>query len=184
MLKALLAFVSATPLSDQGQLDAAQAALTAKEFAAGTDPMRAYRQIYAANRLLRRDVALPTAYELTEAARTSVDAALDVPGATVAVQAEELRDMRTRALSQGGTPNVPEAPRNILSNIMRGRVEDLAGMTLFNQDKTALALEHLRRAVAILPEGTPSWQSALWHLGTALDQSGEKQEALNYYIRV
>lgn len=183
MLKALLAFVNATPLSDQGQLKATQAALTAKEFAAGTDAMRAYRQIYAANRLLKRGIALPTAFELTEAARGSIDAALDVPGATVAVQAEELRDMRTRALSRGGTPDVPEAPRNILSNIMRGRVEDLAGMTLFNQDKTALALEHLRRAVVILPEGTPSWRNALWHLGTALDQAGEKQEALNYYIR-
>ena len=183
MLKALLAFVNATPLSDQGQLKATQAALTAKEFASGTDAMRAYRQIYAANRLLKRGVALPTAYELTETARGSIDAALDVPGATVAVQAEELRDMRTRALSQGGTPDVPEAPRNILANIMRGRVEDLAGMTLFNQDKTALALEHLRRAVAILPEGTPSSRNALWHLGTALDQAGEKQEALNYYIR-
>jgi hypothetical protein len=74
---------------------------------------------------------LSTALELTEAARRSVEAALDVPGATVAVQAEELRDMRARALAQGSTPDVPAAPRNVLANIMRGRVEDLAGMALF-----------------------------------------------------
>ena len=183
MMKALLAFVAATPLPEQGQLDASTASATAKEFAAGNDAMRAYRELYAANRLVRRDIALSTALQLTEAARSSVEAALDVPGATVAVQAEELRDMRARALAQGSTPDVPAAPRNVLANIMRGRVEDLAGMALFNQDKTSEAVTHLRRAVSILPEGTPSWTNALWHLGTALDQAGEKQEALNFYIR-
>jgi len=183
MMKALLALVAATPLTEQGQLDASTASTAAKEFAAGNDAMRAYRELYAANRLVRRDIALSTALELTEAARSSVEAALDVPGVTVAVQAEELRDMRARALAQGSTPDVPAAPRNVLANIMRGRVEDLAGMALFNQDKTSEAVTHLRRAVSILPEGTPSWTNALWHLGTALDQAGEKQEALNFYIR-
>ncbi|MGI8733467.1 MAG: TPM domain-containing protein [Pyrinomonadaceae bacterium] len=183
VLKALLAFAVATQVTDRGQLDEVKAALAAKKFAAGTDEMRAYRQIYAANRLLKRGIALQTALELTEAARTAVDAALGVPGVTVAVQAEELRDMRARALAQGGTPDVPEAPRNVLGNILRGRVEDLAGLALFNQDKTVAALEHFRRAVAILPEGTPSSRNAMWHLGTALDQAGEKQEALTYYIR-
>jgi hypothetical protein len=62
-------------------------------------------------------------------------------------------------------------------------VEDLTGLSLFKQDKSALALEHFRRAVAILPEGTPAWRSALWHLGTALDQEQQQQEALTYYIR-
>lgn len=183
VLKALLAFAAATQVTDRRQVDEVKAALAAKKFAGGTDEMRAYRQIYSANRLLKRGVALQTAYELAESARGAVDAALDVPGVTVAVQADELRDMRARALAQGGTPDVPEAPRNVLANIMRGRVEDLAGLALFNQDKTAAALEHFRRAVTILPEGTPSWRNALWHLGTALNQAGEKQEALNYYIR-
>lgn len=183
MLKALLAFTTVTQLADREKLDEARAAITAKEFVSGTDAMRAYRQLYAANRLIRRGVALQTAYELTEAARSGVDAALEVPGATVAVQAEELRDMRARALAQGSTPDVPEAPRNVLANILRGRVEDLAGLALFNQDKTTAALEHLKRAVLILPEGTPSWRNALWHLGTALDQAGVKQEALAHYIR-
>ena len=132
--------------------------------------MLAFRQIYAANRLLRLGVSLPTALELTEAARASIDAAMEIPGVTVAVQAEELRDMRARALAQGGTPDVPEAPRNVLANIMRGRVEDLAGQALFKQDKTALSIEHFKRAVAILPEDTPAWRNALWHLGTALEQ--------------
>ena len=183
MLKALLAFVAATELGERAKLDEVKAAAAAREFASGTDKMLAFRQMYAANRLLRRGVALPTALELTEAARAAVDAALEVPGVTVAVQAEELRDMRARALAQGGTPDVPEAPRNVLANIMRGRVEDLTGLTLFKQDKTALSIDHFKRAVAILPEGTPAWRNALWHLGTALDQKQQQQEALSYYIR-
>ncbi|HKR60266.1 MAG TPA: TPM domain-containing protein, partial [Pyrinomonadaceae bacterium] len=145
-LKALLAFVAAT--GDNGRVDDKRAAAAAKEFASGTDKMLAYRQIYAANRLLRLGVALPTVLELTEAARSSVDVALEVPGMTVAVQAEELRDMRMRALAQGATPDVPEAPRNVLANIMRGRVEDLTGLALFKQDKPGLSLDHFRRAVA------------------------------------
>lgn len=183
ILKSLLAFVDATDSDKQGKLNETKAAATARDFASGTDKMLAYRQIYAATRLLRRGVALPTALELIEAARSSVDAALDVPGATVAVQAEELRDVRASALSRGATPDVPQAPRNVLANIMRGRLEDLTGQMLFRQDKTTASLDHFRRAVAILPENTPSWRDALWHLGTALDQEQQKEEALIYYIR-
>lgn len=183
ILKALMAFIEATEPVEGRKLDEAKAAAAAKEFASGADKMLAFRQIYAANRLLRLGVSLATAFELTEAARTGVDAAMEVPGVTVAVQAEELRDMRARALAQGGTPDVPEAPRNVLANIMRGRIEDLAGLALFKQDKTALSIDHFKRAVAILPEGTPAWRNALWHLGTALDQGQQQQEALTYYIR-
>ncbi len=183
ILKSLLAFIKATEVADKVRLDEAKAAAAAKEFASGNDNMLAHRQIFAASRLLRLGVALQTAFELTEAARSSIDAALDVPAVTVAAQAEELRDMRARALAQGSTPNVPEAPRNVLGNIMRGRVEDLAGQALLKQDKTALSIEHFKRAVTTLPEGTPAWRNALWHLGTALDQDQQPQEALTYYIR-
>ncbi len=182
VLKSLLGFFEATE-NREGKVDEAKAITAAKEFASGTDKMLAFRQIYAANRLLRLGIGLPTALELAEAARNGVDTALEVPGVTVAVQADELRDMRARALAQGSTPDLPEAPRSVLANIMRGRVEDLMGLSLFKQDKSALALEHFRRAVAILPEGTPAWRSALWHLGTALDQEQQQQEALTYYIR-
>jgi tetratricopeptide (TPR) repeat protein len=66
---------------------------------------------------------------------------------------------------------------------LRGRIEDLSGWALFNQDKYAEAIERLKRAVDILPQGTPSWRGASWHLAVALEQSGNKEEALNYYIR-
>ena len=42
---------------------------------------------------------------------------------------------------------VPEAPRNVLANILRGRIRDLR-MGLLQARQTAEAIEHLRRAVA------------------------------------
>ncbi|MGH9967513.1 MAG: TPM domain-containing protein [Pyrinomonadaceae bacterium] len=184
MLKALLAFtIAKAQVGETGSADEANVTAAAREFSSGPDDMRAYRQLYAASRLVARNIALPTAYELTEAAKSSVDPALGVPAVTVAVQADEFRDIRARSIAQGGTPDIPEAPKNVLSNILRGRIEDIAGWTLFNQDKTEEALDRLKRAANILPEGTPSWRTALWHLGAALDQAGNKQEALGYYIK-
>jgi hypothetical protein len=126
---------------------------------------------------------LETAYELAEAARNTADAGLSVPAATVAIQAEELREIRARAIASGGTPDVPEAPRNVLSNLLRGRIEDISGWSLFQQDKLDDAVDHLRRAVNVLPAGTPALQNALWHLGAALERQDKKEEALGYYIK-
>jgi len=41
----------------------------------------------------------------------------------------------------------------------------------------------LKRAAGIVPEGIPLWRNSVWHLGAALDQAGNKQEALGYYIK-
>ncbi|CAN5476605.1 hypothetical protein BH20ACI3_BH20ACI3_01930 [soil metagenome] len=184
ILKALLAFASATNQPNETvKLDEAIVAEAAKEFASGADDMRVYRQLYAAGVLVRKGVALQTAYELTAAARSSVESALGVPVATVAAQAEELRDIRARAIAKGSTPDVPDAPRNILENILRGRAEDIAGWALYNQGKTDEAIVHLKRAAGILPEGTPLSRNTLWHLGAALDQAGNKTKALDYYIK-
>jgi tetratricopeptide (TPR) repeat protein len=184
ILKALLKFTAVTNQSNEGvTLDEAIVVGAAKEFASGSDNMRVFRQLYAAGVLIRKGIGLQTAFELTEAARSSVESALDVPAATVAAQAEELRDIRSRAIAKGSTPDVADAPRHILANIILGRVEDSAGWALYNQGKTDEAIEHLKRAAGILPEGTPLWRSALWHLGAALDQAGNKTEALDYYIK-
>ena len=142
-----------------------------------------YRQLYAANQLLRKGIAFQTAYELAQAARSSAEAGLRISSATLAVQAEEYRDLRARAIASGGTPSVAEAPNNLLSNLLRGRIEDVSGWALYNQDKFAEASDHLKRAVNILPEGTPAWRSALWHLGAVLASLDQKEEALAHYIR-
>ena len=184
MLKSLLSFSVATNQSvDSDQKNEAAAVAAAKDFASGDDEMLAYRQLYAASRLLRKGIGLQTAYELAVAAKGGVERALEIPTVTVAVQADEYRDMRASAIAKGGTPEIAEAPRNVLANILRGRIEDLGGWALFNQGKADEAVEYLQRAASILPEGTPSWRSALWHLGAALEQVGQKDAALSNYLR-
>ncbi len=184
VLKDLLVF---TVLSNQdqkgGSIDEKSVVAAAKEFASGNDPAQVHRQLYAASRLLQKGIGFSTAHELAEAARNTADAGLTVPEATLAVQADEYREIRARAIAAGGTPNIVEAPRNILSNLLRGRIEDISGWALFNQDKAEEALDHLRRAANILPERTPVWRTSLWHLGAALERLDRGDEALVYYIK-
>ncbi len=181
--KALLSFANALNTAEGQAINEDKAIAAAREFAAGEDAMRAYRQTYAASRLLKKGIALQTVLELAAAATNGVEAAVDVPAATVAVQADELRDIRARAIAAGGTPALPDAARPVLANLLRGRIEDLAGWALFNQEQATEAVPHLRRAVSVLPEGTPLWRTAQWHLGAALEASGKYDQALLYYIK-
>ncbi|HZH92338.1 MAG TPA: hypothetical protein VEX70_17205 [Pyrinomonadaceae bacterium] len=155
----------------------------ANDFTSGTDEMRAFRQLYAASRLLRRGVALGTVLELTDAARTNVEAAIGAPEATAATTADELRDTRAAAIAQGSTPDLPTLPRNAISNILRGRIEELTGMALLGQGKTTEAAVALRRAVSVLPERSLYWRTAQWRLGTALATGGQERDALAAYIK-
>lgn len=167
----------------KSEADESSAVAAAGEFALGDDEMRAFRELYAADRLVRRGVAHKTAFELTEAARKGLDAALASPHAPVAALAEELRELRERAIERGGTPSVPALPANMLSNLVRGRVEDLAGRALFNQGRSEEAAAAHRRAVALLPETGRQWRAAQWHLGVALAGTGDQASALAAYIK-
>ncbi|HEX8649989.1 MAG TPA: tetratricopeptide repeat protein [Pyrinomonadaceae bacterium] len=186
VLKNLLAFYSVlSPAGGGGEaaISETQAVASAQEFASGEDKMRAYRQLYAASRLLQNRIAFQTVIDLTQAAINGVEAALDAPAATVATMADNLIDIRARAIATGATPAIPDVQRYTLSNILRGRIEDMIGTALFNQDKATEAVVHLRRAVSVLPEDTIWLRTALWHLGTALEATGNQQEALIAYIR-
>ena len=55
------------------------ASAAAKEFASGDDRRACTAQLYAASRLLRRGVGFQTAFELSEAARDSAEAGMNVP---------------------------------------------------------------------------------------------------------
>ena len=184
LLKALLTFSTLiTQAENGGTVNEADAVAAAKEFASGDDAGRVYRQLYAAGRLLQRGIGFQTVYELAEAARSSADDGMSVPALTVAIQADEYRDIRARAIASGGTPDIPEAPRNVLSNLLRGRIEDISGWARFNQDKLDEAVDHLRRSVNVLPEGTPASRNSMWHLGAALERQDKKEEALANYIK-
>ena len=180
MLKGLLAFDAAL---NQSSVKEDDLVTLGQQFAKGNDAMRTYRQVYVAGKLLKKGAAPSNVVDLMDQAINGVEAALSVPASTVAVQPEEIGVIRARALARGETPNVPDAPRTALSGLLRGRIEDYAGQALFNLDKQQEAVTRLRRAVAAAPEGTPIWQSALWHLGAALDATGKSDQALLYYIK-
>ncbi|HKS29531.1 MAG TPA: tetratricopeptide repeat protein [Pyrinomonadaceae bacterium] len=182
-LRALLAFNLA--MGETGKRDTvreSEALAAAREFAAGEDAMRAFRQLYVAERLLRAGVTSRAVLDFAEAAVSGLDAAVDVPVASVAVMADELYAARLQAITNGTEPPVPEIERSMRANIMRGRIEEIAGWTLYNQDKAAEAVERLRKATALLPENTGWRRTALWHLGAALEASGNEQEALDSYL--
>ncbi len=184
MLKGLLAFtVAMNPAGGREAIKEADAVAAAQEFVGGEDRMRTFRQLYAAVRLLQSNIALPAVLNLTDAAAGGVEAALDTPAPNVATLADELRDIRAQAIAAGATPLIPEVQRTVLSNILRGRIEDIAGWALFNRDNTAEALVRLKRASSVLPENTIWSRTALWHLGVALDAAGNQQEALAAYIK-
>jgi tetratricopeptide (TPR) repeat protein len=182
-MKALLALNTAITPAEGQKIDESAAVAAAKEFASGDDSMRPFRQVYAVSRLVRNGVGMTTALDLIASARRATDEALKVPSVTLAVQADEFRDMRASAISSGNVPDVAPAPSAVLANIYKGRLEDLEGWALFNEEKNAEAVTHLKRAAEMLPADTPAWRSALWHLGVALEQSGQKEQALEAYIK-
>jgi outer membrane biosynthesis protein TonB len=139
--------------------------------------------LYAASRLLRNNIGSSTVLDLVAAARKASDDALTVPVLTMAVQADEFRDLRARSIAAGSVPDVADAPHSVLTNILKGRMEDLEGWALFNQEKYSDAIPHLKQASDILPASTPSWRTAVWHLGAAYEQTGEKEKALDSYIK-
>jgi tetratricopeptide (TPR) repeat protein len=183
MLKALLALHQATGRAGEGSADAGAAAQAAREFGEGNDALRAYRNLYAATRLAERRVAGRAAVEQAQAAIEGVEAALSAPLAPVALFAEELRELRTQARESGQEMVVPEMPRERLSKVMRGRIEEAAGWALYNEGQTAEAVVRLRRAVSVLPENTDWWRNAQWRLGAALEASGSQRDALSAYVR-
>jgi tetratricopeptide (TPR) repeat protein len=179
-LKGLLAFYLAL---NANSADEAALAAAARDFTAGDDPLRAFRQLYAADRLARRGLALSTARDLAEAAKGGIEAAADTPVASVAIAADELRLIRARAINAGGTPDFPSVSRDTLVKVMRGRTEELFGWALFNEGKAGEAVTALRRAVSVLPADSLYMRNAQWRLGAALAANGQQQEALTAYVK-
>ena len=184
ILTNLLALDSSLTETREGEkLDETSVTKAARDFGSGDDNMRTFRQLYAASRLLRKTVALQTALDLVDEAKKGMESALDVYVVTTAVQADEFRNLRAEAIASGNIPDIADAPRSALSSIMRGRIDDLTGWILFNQDKYPEAIEHLKRATTTLPNGTPAWRNAVWHLGVAYEQTGRNEAALDNYIQ-
>ncbi|HEX8287392.1 MAG TPA: hypothetical protein VF556_05320 [Pyrinomonadaceae bacterium] len=179
-LKALLDF---NQKLEAANMDETEIARAADEFVKGDDRMKIHRQLFVANRLLQADKSLSKALELTEAAVGKTDTALEVPNASAAVLADELYESRTLAATRNQLILVPEIPRQTLSAILRGRIEEISGWTLFRQNKPADAVIRLKRAVSVLPEKSAWWHSSMWRLGASLEADGKDKEALDAYIK-
>jgi len=180
-LKALLEFDGAVNTS--GTTDEALGK-AADLFITGDDNMKLHRQLYVATTMLAKQLALSKVTELADAAVGNTDAALDVPDPAAAVMASELYDSRALALSRNEMLEMPRGvPRSTLSAILRGRVEEIAGWALFNQNKTAEAVIRLKRAVSVMPDKSAWWRASMWRLGAALQADGKDAEALDSYIR-
>jgi tetratricopeptide (TPR) repeat protein len=157
-------------------------AAAADAFVKGSDKMKLHRQIYAASALLQKRIALAKVLEITKAAAGTTDAALEVASPGSSVMASELYESRIAAFRKSEFLVVPDVPKPTLSAILRGRIEEIAGWTLYQQGNYPDAIVRLRRAVSVMPDKSAWWRSSVWRLGAALAADGKDAEALNYYI--
>lgn len=179
-MKKLLVFADAINAAKKDETEIAKAA---QEFVAGSDGASVHRKLYAANRLLKEQIALPQALEFAQSATDGVDAGVQIPAASAAVMAEELYEPRQLAAIQGNLVTVPEIGRSVLTNIVRGRIEEIAGWSLYNQNRAEEAVVRLKRAVGILPEKSVWQRSSAWRLGAALEKAEKPREALEAYVK-
>ena len=144
--------------------------------------MRVHRELFAATLLLEKGVGTEKALELIASATDQTDAALGVSNPSAAVMASELYESRRIAFIRNEYLLVPDVPRQTLSAIMRGRIEELAGWALYREGKFADAAVRLQRAISVLPPDSAWWRSSKWRLGEALFAVGKPDEALDQFI--
>ncbi len=155
----------------------------ADEFVKGGDKMKIHRQLYAAAALLQKQIAVTTAAGFVKTAIGNSDGGLEVAAPAAAVMANELYESRTLAFARNEMIVVPDVPRQTLSAILRGRIEELMGWALYQQNNYPEAIIRLRRAISVLPDKSAWWRSSVWRLGIALEADGKDKEALENYIR-
>ena len=180
ILKSLLEFT--VQLSEKEAKS--DAVITAAEaFTSGSDDMRVHRLLFAAKELLSHKIAAEKAIELASAAVGKDDVGLEVPSPAAAILADELYDSRRLAATRDEYIRVPEIPRQTLSAILRGRIEEMNGWALYQTNRWPESAVRLKRAVSVLPTDSSWWRSSMWRLGASLEADGKDAEALDTYIR-
>lgn len=179
-LKALLDLTQKLEAAEPNEADVSAAA---DDFIGGDDNMKFHRQIYAANALLQKKVALPKVLDIMKSATGNTDRALDVANASSAVLADQLYESRANAMARNELVVVPNVPRPTLLSVLRGKIEDTTGSALLQQGNAAEAIIRFRRAISVLPEKSAWWRASVWRLGSALAADGKDKEALDSYIK-
>lgn len=179
-LKSLLSF---SQLLSEEKATEEQINQEADDFIKGSDKMKTHRQLYVANRLLEAKKNLPKVLQLTQDAEKGLDESLEIPNPTVAVLADEMQESRALAFAKGEAFVLPQIPKETLSKILRGKIEEIAGWALFQQNTPQEAVVRLKRAVSIFPEKSEGWRSSYWKLGLAYDLGGDSKNALDALIK-
>ncbi len=175
-LAALLRFAST--IEEPQPTDAVAAA---RAFADPGGPMQVYRKMFAAEMLLDKQVDPAAVLELTQTAASRLDDGLAVPVASTATLAGELYERRRTAFAAQQFIVVPEVPRQTLSAVLRGRIEDAAGWALYQQKNLDEAIVRLKRAITVLPKDSAWWRSSMWRLGTVQEALQNDKDALDAY---
>lgn len=162
--------------------DETAAKTVAERFTSGSDEMAIHRKLFAAQTLLQKKIAPEKALEYARSATSSVDSALNVPNPAAAVMATELYEAREDAFFKGNFLLIPEVPKQTLSSILRGRIEETTGLAMLQSGNPTDAEVRFRRAISVLPKDSAWWRSATWNLGAALEAQGKDEEALKTYI--
>ncbi len=155
----------------------------AEDFVRGDDKAKVYRLIFTAESLMEKKIALSKALDFLKEAIGGIEEALEIPSASSFVLSDQLYEARRTAISRGQLIVIPQIPRQTLSNIMRGKIEEITGWTLYQQNKISEAIIHLKRAVSILPEDSAWWRSSLWRLGACYEANGDLAKALDAYVK-
>jgi len=179
-LKNLMRFVKAVSSESPNQEIVIQ---TAEAFIAGDDSMRLHREIFIAGRMLQRDVAREYALAILRGAVGRIDGALKSPMAAPATLADDIYGARQVAFSKGERIFTPKATEQVLSAVLRGRVEELTGLALLLNGDAKQAIVRFRRSLSVLPERSAWWNSAQWRLGNALEADGNPADAVEAYIK-
>lgn len=175
----LLAFTEAAG-GEEPNVEEAVAA--AKAFSAGDDDMKVHRLLYVSARMLESHIEPETAREFALAATGTTDAGLRVADPAAAVMADALYDGRQAAIARDEYLLVPEVARPVLSAVLRGRIEELAGRGHLEKGEHDQAIIRFRRALSVLPKDSLWWRNAKWNLGNSLAAEGNDAEALENYI--
>ncbi|MBK9154778.1 MAG: hypothetical protein IPM25_11280 [Chloracidobacterium sp.] len=167
----------------EAKADVTVIAKLAEEFAAGDDNMAVHRRLHAASLLLQKNILVPKASEIVRSVVGSAEKGLDVPSPAAAVMASELYESRALAAARNEVLLIPDVPKQTLSAILRGRIEELAGWALYLEGDLSGSAVRLKRSISVLPEKSAWWRSSMWRLGATLEAEGKMEEALETYLK-
>jgi tetratricopeptide (TPR) repeat protein len=131
-----------------------------KTFTTLDDGRQAFRAVWVARKLAENGVALDAAELL---ARRAI---------AVAAEATEPDDSMRDA---------PLLDRQGRLAIFLGRAEDALGWALLKKGNLRGAIEHLTKAIDTYPVNAER-KNAVWHLGVAMEETGDEPRALDLYI--